>query len=46
MNHSAPGISREPSTRSYGVEARTPKNSQSDPQNPSRSDTDHANSSS
>ena len=45
-NHSAPGISREPRTRSYGACERTSKNSQTDDQKPSRSETDHRQSSS
>ena len=45
-NHCAPGISRRPSTRSYGVEACTSKNSQTAPQKPSRSSTDQRHSSS
>ena len=45
-NHSAPGIARDPSTRSYGVVARISKKSQIDDQKPSRSETDHCQSSS
>ena len=45
-NHSAPGISREPSTCSYGTCARTSKKSQIEAQKPSRSVTDHSQSSS
>ena len=44
-NHSAPGIVREPSTRSYGVSARISKKSQIDAQKPSRSVTDQRQSS-
>ena len=39
-NHSAPGISREPSTRSYGACVRISKKSQIAPQNASRSEID------
>ena len=45
-NHSASGISREPSTRSYGACARISKKSQIDDQKPSRSVTDQRQSSS
>ena len=39
-NHSAPGIERRPSTRSYGTEARMSKKCQIALQKPSRSVTD------
>ena len=39
-NHSAPGIERRPSTRSYGTEARMSKKCQTALQKPSRSVTD------